>query len=376
MKARLGAVLFGIGVLCLVVAAGTAFYVAPSVTKLPYDLTLCNADDKPEGCLKRSVAVAENAKFLQLKAGIPPTVQSGTLEATTEVAPQAGTTEKEMTGDLSGEAVVWDVFGTVKWTPSNDVISQYSAEFALDRETAAAVKWDKQYLDTDGESSTNDGVEMVGQTYKFPFFTQQKDYEYFDRDLRKAQPIKFDGTEKIKGTEAYRFVQVIGETDLNMPAASVGALLGALAPGATSGKVVYSNTRTIWVEPVSGNFVKVREQQKKTLVPNQGQSTDILDGDFVYTDATIDSSLASAGDNRDKLQLINRTLPIGLAVLGVLALIAGLWLAISARRTASAARHRADGGDDDASVAAPPTEQQEVTSGAPGRADEKEPERS
>jgi hypothetical protein len=89
VKARLCATLFGIGVLSLVVAAGTAFYVAPTVTKLPYDLALCDAEGKPEGCLKPSVAVAENARFLQLKEGMPPTVQTGTLEATTEVVPQA-----------------------------------------------------------------------------------------------------------------------------------------------------------------------------------------------------------------------------------------------------------------------------------------------
>jgi hypothetical protein len=81
----LGALLFGIGVLCLVIAGGLAFYVAPTVTKLPYDLKLCNAEGKPDGCLKPSVAVAENAKFLQLKEGNPPTIQTGTLEATTEV---------------------------------------------------------------------------------------------------------------------------------------------------------------------------------------------------------------------------------------------------------------------------------------------------
>ncbi|MEU8299095.1 DUF3068 domain-containing protein [Micromonospora sp. NPDC048909] len=377
MKARLGAVLFGIGVLSLVVAGGTALYVAPSVTKLPYDLTLCNADGEPEGCLKKSVAVAENAKFLQLKEGMPPTVQTGTLEATTEVAPQAGTTDKEMTGDLKGEAVVWDAFGTVKWQQNGDVISQYAVEFALDRETAAAVDWDKQYLDTDGDSSKNDGVKMAGQTYKFPFHTEQKDYEYFDRDLRRALPIKFDGTEEIKGTEAYRFVQVIPESDLAMAADSVSALVGTFAPGATSGKVTYSNTRTIWVEPVSGNFVKVREQQKKTLVPDQGQPTTLLDGDFVYTDETIDNSLASAGNTRDQLQLIGRTLPLGLAVLGAVLLIVGIWLLVSGRRGV-AARHRLDDGDDtDAPGSpAPAPEQEEVTSGAPARAGEKEPERS
>ena len=340
MKARLGAALFGIGVLSLVVAAGAAFYVAPSVTKLPYDLTLCDGEGKPEGCLKASVAVAENAQFMQV-VDTTPTLRTGNLEATTEVVPQAETTKNEMTGDLEGKAVVWDVYGTVKWVPSGAVINQYVVEFALDRVSAEAVAWDKQYLDTDGDSGSDDSVEMAGQTYKFPFHTARKDYEYFDRDLRRALPIKFDGTEQIKGTETYRFVQIIEETDLNMPAASIGFLTGAFAPEATSGKVLYSNTRTIWVEPVSGNFVKVREQQKKTLVPDQGPTTTLLDGDFNYTEETIDNSLASAGDTRSRLLLISRNLPIGLAVFGLLLIVVAFL--VSRRSTpAAVARHAAD----------------------------------
>lgn len=363
MKARLGALLFGIGVLCLVLAAGAAFFVAPTVTKLPYDLTLCNAEGKPEGCLKPSVAVAENAKFLQLKKDAPPTVQTGTLEATTEVAPQAGVTEAEMTGDLEGKAVVWGAYGTVKWTQTGEVISQYSAELALDRRTAAAVDWDKQFLQADGPEGPSE-VTFGGQVYKFPFHTERKDYEYFDRDVRKALPIRFDGTEKINGIEAYRFQQVVEETDLGLPADRVSGLLGAFAPGATSGKVMYSNTRTVWVEPVSGNFVKVREQQKKTLVPDQGTATPLLDADFVYTDQTIANSADAAGKNRDKLLLIGRTIPLALTVIGVLALVVGLWLVLSGRRAATAARHRADGSDAAAPLSA---DQQEVTSGAPVR---------
>ncbi|MEV4481316.1 DUF3068 domain-containing protein [Micromonospora coxensis] len=358
MKARLGAVLFGVGVLSLAVAAGTAYYVAPSVTKLPYDLTFCNAEGKPDGCLKASVAVADNATFMQVIDG-KPTIQTGQLKATTEVVPQASTTEKEMTGDLAGEAVVWQAYGRVVRTDNGSDVSLYSAELALDRETAAAKAWDKQFLDTDGKASDNDSVTFEGQTYKFPFNADKKDYLYFDRDLRKALPIEFDGTEKVNGTDAYRYVQTIPETELNTPSGSLSALAGALAPPATTGKVTYSNTRTIWIEPTSGNFVKVREQQKKTFVPDQGSNVTLLDADFVYDDATIANSTKSAGETRDKLQLISRTLPIALAVLGALLLLVGLWLVVAGRRATGDARHRADDGP--APVDAPTRQEEPVT---------------
>ena len=77
MKARWGAVLFGIGVFVVVIAAGCAFYVAPSVARLPYDLRMCKTGESGD-CLRPSVAEARNAKFLQTKGGDTPVVAIST----------------------------------------------------------------------------------------------------------------------------------------------------------------------------------------------------------------------------------------------------------------------------------------------------------
>lgn len=338
MKSRLGAVLFGIGVFAVVLAAGAAFYVAPAVSRLPYDLALCKPAES-EGCLKPSVAEALNARFLQTKGGDAPVVaiQTGTLRSTTEIDPRADLTDSEMTGDLAGDTVVWNGYGTVQWVETGEMISQYSAQLAIDRDTAAAVKWDKQSLQDAGPTAPSN-VEFAGQLYKFPFGTEAKDYEYFDRDLRKAQPIRYQGTETINGLETYRFQQVIPDTALNFSAERLSGLLNTFAPGATTGQVTYSNTRTIWVEPVSGTFIKVQEQQKKTLIPDNGPQTALLDGNFVYTDETVANNVESAGNTKGQLLMISRNLPIGLAVLGAIMLIAGLILVTTGRR--AAARHR------------------------------------
>ncbi len=340
MKARWGAVLFGIGVFVVVIAAGCAFYVAPSVARLPYDLRMCKPGETAD-CLRPSVAEAQNAKFLQTKGGDDPVVaiQTGTLRSTTEIDPQADLTASEMTGDLAGEAVVWNGYGTVTWVETNEMVSQYKAELALDRDTAAAVDWDKQFLQDAGPSAPST-VEFAGQLYKFPFGTEKKNYEYFDRDLRKALPIEFQGTEDIKGLETYRFQQVIPETTLNFSADRLSGLLSTFASGAAGGRVTYTNTRTIWVEPVTGTFIKVQEQQKKTLVPDTGAPTALLDGNFVYTDQTVTNNVDSAGDTKGQVLLISRNLPIGLAVLGAILLILGLILVTSGRR--ANARHRSE----------------------------------
>ncbi len=338
MKARFGALLFGIGVFAVVIAAGCAFYVAPSVARLPYDLALCKPG-QTEDCLRPSVAEAQSAKFLQTKGGGTPVVavQTGTLRSTTEIAPQADLSSS-LKGSLEGEAVVWNGYGTVNWVETGDMISQYKAALAIDRDTAAAVRWEQQFLQDAGPGAPST-VEFAGQLYKFPFSTEKKDYEYFDRDLRKALPIEYQGTETIKGLETYRFQQVIPDTPLNFSAERLTGLLSRFAPDAVSGQVTYSNTRTIWVEPVTGTFIKVQEQQKKTLVPDAGGPTQLLDGNFIYTDETVTNNVNSAGGTKDRVLLISRTLPIALAVAGALLLIIGLWMVTTGRR---AARHRSE----------------------------------
>lgn len=340
MKARIGAALFGVGVLSLAIAAGLLFYVAPAVTKLPYDLKACQTPEE-EGCLRPSVAVANNARFLQTKGGDTPVIEikTGTLVSTTEVLPRADLTDSELTGDLKGNAVIWDVFGNVTYDQTKEMVSEYAAELALDRVSGAAAEWDKQYLQDAGPEGSAP-VTFAGQTYKFPFNTEQKDYEYFDRDLRKALPIIYQEPETINGLEAYRFEQKIENQTLAFAPERLNGLLGRFAPGATSGKVTYSNTRTIWVEPVSGTFLKVREQQNKTLVPDVGDPVALLDGDFSYTDETIANSVKSAEANRSQLLLVSRYLPIGLSVLGALLLIVGLVLSFAGHSARNRALHR------------------------------------
>ncbi|WP_433794546.1 DUF3068 domain-containing protein [Actinoplanes sp. CA-252034] len=350
MKARLGAVLFGIGFFAVVLAAGVAFYVAPKAARLPYDLRGCTKEII-EDCQKPSVAEAKNARFLYTEGGANPVVkiETGTLRSTTEINTLTKTTDEEIkSGTIDDNTVIWRANGTGAWVEQNKVISAYEARLALDRKTAGAVAWPGQELDdvakVEGSTaSAPEPVTFTGQLYKFPFGTEQTTYQYFDRDVKKALPIEYKGTEEIQGLETYKFEQVVPETPLAFSADRIKSLLSAFAtPDATSGQVVYSNTRTIWVEPVSGTFVKVQEQQSKKLVPNVGQPTALLDGAFSYTDETVTNSVESASANKSKVLLISRYLPIGAAVLGALLLIIGLWMVTTARRTVPA-KHAAGG---------------------------------
>ncbi|MBM0225566.1 MULTISPECIES: DUF3068 domain-containing protein [Micromonospora] len=329
MKHRaLGAVLFGVGVLLLALAAGLVFVVTPALAKLPYDLDSST-----------SVAEASNAKFLQINDGSIK-INDGDLRSTVLVT-QLPKETANLTGDLDGKAVVWRVGQTVERVDNKQLVSAYGAQLALDRVSGAALEWNGQWLDDTGQQDK--GIKFAGQIYKFPFHTEKKDYRIFDRDLRRVRDAKFAGTENIKGIETYRFEQVITDEPLNLDSGRLTPLLATFAPGATDGKVVYSNQRTVWVDPVTGSFIKVREVQKKVLTPNVGAPTTLLDADFAYNEATITASADRAKDSRDSLRLLSVYVPVGLAVLGLVLLIGGVLVGRGAAAAAvGEARHRAD----------------------------------
>jgi Porin PorA len=311
MRSRvIGAVLCGLGVLALVFAAGLAFFVGPRVERLPYDL------DRTQ-----SVAEAPDATFLQITNG-EVAVNRADLRSTITVQPDTRATA-DLEGDLDGEAAVWLVGQQVIRTDTNDLISAYSTSLALDRKTAAAVPWEGQWLDTGNERQS---VDYSGQIYKFPFGTQKKTYQIFDRDILATQPANFVKTEEINGLETYQFTQEIRGGRQQVPNDRLQVLLSALVPGATAGEIVYNNTRSVWVEPTTGQYIKVQETQQKSLVGNNGQSAEILDAVFTYTDETIARSADTAGSNRQLLQIVTMWGPIALVVVGLILVVIGLML--------------------------------------------------
>jgi hypothetical protein len=333
-----GTVLIGFGVLFLVLAVGLRFFVAPAVTKLPYDMQQCPApeESQPAGCLKPSVAEALGATFLQIESGSL-SIRQGTLRSTTWVRPQPDTTAAwQSTGEgnrLGDNAVVWNVSSEARWVDGGDaVISAYSTELALDRVTGAALPWDAQWLDDAnlGTAVPKHNVDYKGQVYKFPFGTEKKDYEIYDTNIQQALPARFVDVASVGNLEAYHFKQEIPrQPAVNVSPASLAALRTTFASTATGVKVMYSNVREVWVDPVTGAYLDVREQQLKELVPDDGTDgpTTLLRADFKYTAETVTNAVKSAENNRFQLSLVHLWGPIGLGIVGLLLIIGGSLLA-------------------------------------------------
>jgi hypothetical protein len=103
---------------------------------------------------------------------------------------------------------------------------------------------------------------------------------------------------------------------------------------------VYSNERTIWVEPTSGVIVTSEENPVTVLQGPDGQTgATILAGNFAGSEETIAAGVERAKDYRGQITLVSTILPLVLLGLGLLALIIG---ALLIRRGRPGGAHRDD----------------------------------
>jgi hypothetical protein len=162
----------------------------------------------------------------------------------------------------------------------------------------------------------------TGQTVKFPFGTKKQTYQYFDQTSKRAWPVSYTATTKVKGLEVYVFKGSIPETSLGQ----YGVLTGT--------DTLYSNTgRTVYVEPVTGSIVSSETAPQTSIKFADGKvSPALLVENLVPTDATIANRVDAAKGDKSKVQMLQRA-PYVLGALGLLLLVGGLYLYLSRRRT-------------------------------------------
>ncbi len=289
MKRVLGIVLFGVGIALGVFAAGLRFYVTPMATNIPYDLEE-----------SKTVAEARNGVYLDAATGRP---QTGTIASTTYVVPQPKLTN-ELTGDLAGKAVVWDVYSTITDASSGKLLSESTETLALDRKTGAAIRWE-------GESERTEG-----HNYKLPFGAEQTTYAYWDGQMGKTVDIAYVATEEVSGLTAYKYEH---------------APVSAKITFAGISGVDYSVARTIWVEPTTGQFLNVKQSIKIST-----GGTTLLSGDFEYTEDSKTNAADSISTNKQLLDLVSFWLPIGGGAGGLLLIVVGVLLFATAPKKTDA----------------------------------------
>jgi hypothetical protein len=198
----------------------------------------------------------------------------------------------------------------------------------------------------DDQPPTNVALPHEGLAYRFPFDTEKKTYPFFDPIAQRAFDANYDGEEDVNGLTTYRFTQLVGydadgklvepirypslyddDEDAEVTArASLWGLPGNPDEPITMNRY-YAAERTFWVDPVSGTIVKAEEHANHYYArdPLKPEVT-FVDYTVTSNEETIESQVVEARDERDRVALWGRILPITFTALGLVALVGGALL--------------------------------------------------
>ena len=275
----------------------------------------------------------------------------------------------------NAQVVTFQIGTTVRRTDKqldNGLLLAMVDTVTLNRHTAEAVSDDerpggsvqKPRTMEDDKPSTNIALPHEGLAFRFPFDTEKKSYPFFDPIAQKPFDANYDGEDDVNGLTTYRFTQNVGydadgklvepikyaslydkNEDGEVTArAELWGLPGDPYEPVTMTRF-YAAQRTFWVDPVTGTVVKAEEHAnhyyaRDPLRPEMA----LADYKVTSTEQTVESQVASARDERDRLALWSRVLPISLAATGLVALIGAALLGAFSLRVESAL---ADPGEDD-----------------------------
>jgi hypothetical protein len=307
MRRGIGLVLIGLGVAFLVLAPMVKYYAVPKLAVAPLDLD----PNSPS----RSSGVA--TKLLD----IPTFTELTDVPLTSTRYTKADVAASQAAG---GNIGVYESFSRVN-TADGKLVTAGTERYAFDRTT--------NILNT-GSGANIDGTPMTDamiandaiMPLKLPFFVDKNaTYNYFDTSLLKGTPVTFVEETSIDGLTVYKFQGKVEPTQIGEQE-GVADRVGSDDPEYKAPRF-YSNLRTLWVEPLTGQVVDGSEDQLQTLRgPDGTDKITIIQGKLGFTDEEKAESVAEAKDNSAKLKLVSQTLPIAALVLGLVLLVIGILL--------------------------------------------------
>lgn len=314
----LALVLIGLGAFLVVAAILIPTYTVSALEKTPLDLEVTTVSTGEGSVLERTSLAAGRVVVDQ---NVPIVSQRFvTVEEPSDadiITVQAGTTLRR----------------TDKQADTG-LLSATVDRVTLDRKSSMPVDSQVGSIQVSGDQPAEE-VAHTGLQYKFPFNAEQKSYPYFDINTRTSQDIDFVEATEINGTPVYMYQQTIAPVDLstvaNLPTnkvtlpADTWGVEGGAAPVTMTRW--YENVRTLWVEPETGVIVKGDEQLHQYYAREAGTpEVDVLKTPLTFDENTVEFQIQQAKDGQDKLSLFGRTVPIVAGILGVIALIAGVFL--------------------------------------------------
>ncbi len=340
--------IIGLGAALLIAALLLSTYTSSRITKIPLDIDTTLVSDGNGTALD---SASLSGDHLVVNQNVP------------LVSQQQVSVESPANADVVTLQVGTSVRRTDKQKDSGLLLAIVDT-VTLNRKTAMAVSDDthtggsvqKPRSFGDENPPTAMPLRHDGLSYRFPFHTEKKTYRYFDPIAQKPFDVNYESQEDVNGLTTYRFTQNVGYNPDGKLAAPV--VYPSLYPGNEDGKVTasaatwgvpgdpgeqvtmtryYAAQRTFWVDPVSGTIVKQTEHANHYFArdPLKPELT-LADYKVTSNEDTVEAQVNGARDERDRLALWSRVLPITFTAVGLVGLIGGGILASFSLRSESA----------------------------------------
>jgi hypothetical protein len=311
MRRVLGLVLLGLGAFLLIAAPMLRFHAYPRLAVAPID---------------------QNS-ITELEAEAATIFDTGSLEEiTTDLHVASRTVGDVQASEEAGDNIrVWVSTTTIR-TEDGTVVSQSTERSPFDATTAEAVNCCGAF----DEVAQGERVEVKreGLQFKFPFNTQQQSYQWWDGTLNDTVEAKYQGEDELEGLPVYVFKTEVSRTQVGtreLPA----SLLSEDGDDTIEAETMYENTKTFYVEPETGAILHRVEDLVNAYAVDGDDRITATEATLRYTDEQVKRNADDQRSNARALGLIRGPVPIGLAIAGVLAVLAGLLLL---RQPASARR--------------------------------------
>ncbi|MEU4389398.1 DUF3068 domain-containing protein [Kribbella sp. NPDC023855] len=341
MGNRSRVLMIALGIFFVGIAALAKFYAYPTLAVAPADQVAHTVSTGPDATIFSVADLAE-------KKGV-------TLEARRTVRGDVKAAQ-DISKKLNRDVVVFDTavvtddepnyqFPDDKTDTSKLPLSFVQERVVLDAHTGEAVRWTDaetgEYISTslekaDRKTAENGGDEFFrgheGLVLKFPFGTEKKEYKFWDSTTRKAFPIKYKGEDKLQGLPVYVFEQEVPKQEIPLakPLMVPAKVVGETGDAAVEVKRSYQNTRTLWIEPVTGAIIKGQEKQLASLEFNGEPRATATEVTIAYDDATVKKNVKGAKENgveeggyqakASQLNLIGFWVPLVSLIIGLLLL--------------------------------------------------------
>jgi hypothetical protein len=343
--------IIGLGSALLIAGLLLSTYTAGKIRKIPLDIDQTLVSTGTGTALDpASLSAGAGAKFVVDKNVPLVSQQAMTVEA-----------------PANAQVVTFQVGTTVRRSDKqkdNGLLLAMVDTVTLNRATAEAVSDDerpggsvqKPRTVEDDKPPTNIALPHEGLSYRFPFNTEKKSYAYFDPIAQKAFDANYDGEDDVNGLTTYRFTQNIGydaDGKLTEPI-KYASLYDKNEDGEVTARAelwgiegvdpyepikmtrFYAAQRTFWVDPVSGTIVKAEDHTNQYYArdPLKPEAA-VVDFTVTSTEQTVESQVAAARAERDRVALWSRILPISLGSAGLVALVGGVLLGLFSTRVES-----------------------------------------